>query len=97
MTEGNGYGLVKFFFLLTFAAAIPAIISGNIAERWPAVGLTVLIVAFIYPFFEGMIWNSNYGIGAWLEAQVGAPNFHDFTAEFGGGACGGWLAGLWCE
>ena len=29
----NGYELVKFFFLLTFAAAIPAIISGGIAER----------------------------------------------------------------
>ena len=29
----NGYELVKFFFLLTFAAAIPAIVSGGIAER----------------------------------------------------------------
>src|SRR3954464_12634384 len=28
----NGFDLVKFFFLLTFAAAIPAIISGGIAE-----------------------------------------------------------------
>jgi hypothetical protein len=33
LTENHGYGLVKFFFLLTFAAAIPAIISGGIAER----------------------------------------------------------------
>ncbi|MDE3207554.1 MAG: ammonium transporter, partial [Pseudomonadota bacterium] len=29
----HGYQLVRFFFLLTFAAAIPAIISGGIAER----------------------------------------------------------------
>src|SRR6185295_9464038 len=29
----NGFELTKFFFLLTFAAAIPAIISGGIAER----------------------------------------------------------------
>ena len=29
----NGFELVRFFFLLTFAAAIPAIISGGIAER----------------------------------------------------------------
>ena len=33
LAEKNGYELVKFFFLLTFAAAIPAIISGGIAER----------------------------------------------------------------
>ena len=33
LAANNGYGLVKFFFLLTFAAAIPAIISGGIAER----------------------------------------------------------------
>ena len=29
----QGLSLIKFFFLLTFAAAIPAIISGGIAER----------------------------------------------------------------
>jgi Amt family ammonium transporter len=33
LAQNNGYDLVKFFFLLTFAAAIPAIISGGIAER----------------------------------------------------------------
>ena len=33
LAEKNGYELVKFFFLLTFAAAIPAIVSGGIAER----------------------------------------------------------------
>ncbi|NQD95946.1 ammonium transporter, partial [Pseudomonas sp. CrR25] len=75
LTEGNGYALVKFFFLLTFAAAIPAIISGGIAERakfGPQLCATILIVAFVYPFFEGMIWNGNYGVQAWLEARFGA-------------------------
>ena len=33
LAQKNGYDLVKFFFLLTFAAAIPAIVSGGIAER----------------------------------------------------------------
>ncbi|MDX1298894.1 MAG: ammonium transporter [Pseudomonas sp.] len=94
LTEGNGYGLVKFFFLLTFAAAIPAIISGGIAERakfGPQLCATVLIVAFIYPFFEGMIWNGNYGVQAWLEAQFGAA-FHDFAGSVVVHAMGGWLA-----
>ncbi|MBU0809766.1 MAG: ammonium transporter [Gammaproteobacteria bacterium] len=94
LTEGNGYALVKFFFLLTFAAAIPAIISGGIAERakfGPQLCATVLIVAFIYPFFEGMIWNGNYGVQAWLEARFGAA-FHDFAGSVVVHAMGGWLA-----
>lgn len=94
LTEGNGYALVKFFFLLTFAAAIPAIISGGIAERakfGPQLCATVLIVAFIYPFFEGMIWNGNYGVQAWLEARFGAA-FHDFAGSVVVHAVGGWLA-----
>ena len=94
LTEGHGYGLVKFFFLLTFAAAIPAIISGGIAERakfGPQLCATLLIVAFIYPFFEGMIWNGNYGVQAWLEAQYGAA-FHDFAGSVVVHAVGGWLA-----
>ena len=43
----NGYELVKFFFLLTFAAAIPAIVSGGIAERarfGPQLAATALLV-----------------------------------------------------
>ncbi|HZX18241.1 MAG TPA: ammonium transporter [Pseudomonas sp.] len=94
LTEGNGYALVKFFFLLTFAAAIPAIISGGIAERakfGPQLCATVLIVAFIYPFFEGVIWNGNYGVQVWLEAQFGAT-FHDFAGSVVVHAMGGWLA-----
>ncbi|MFM7025911.1 MAG: ammonium transporter, partial [Limnohabitans sp.] len=60
----NGYELVKFFFLLTFAAAIPAIISGGIAERarfWPQLLATALIVGIVYPFFEGIAWNQHFG------------------------------------
>lgn len=94
LSADHGYGLVKFFFLLTFAAAIPAIISGGIAERArfvPQLCATALIVAFIYPFFEGMIWNGNYGLQAWLAARFGAP-FHDFAGSVVVHAMGGWLA-----
>jgi len=61
----NGYDLVKFFFLLTFAAAIPAIVSGGIAERakfWPQLIATACIVGFVYPFFEGIAWNQHFGV-----------------------------------
>ncbi|MCQ4257693.1 ammonium transporter [Stutzerimonas stutzeri] len=90
----NGYSLVKFFFLLTFAAAIPAIISGGIAERarfGPQLCATLLIVAFIYPFFEGLMWNGNFRLQDWLEAQFGAP-FHDFAGSVVVHGMGGWLA-----
>ncbi|WP_016770841.1 ammonium transporter, partial [Pseudomonas sp. R62] len=94
LTADHGYGLVKFFFLLTFAAAIPAIISGGIAERArfvPQLCATALIVAFIYPFFEGLIWNGNFGLQGWLAAQFGAA-FHDFAGSVVVHAVGGWLA-----
>ena len=32
LSQKSGFELVKFFFLLTFAAAVPAIVSGGIAE-----------------------------------------------------------------
>ncbi|WP_247268221.1 MULTISPECIES: ammonium transporter [Pseudomonas] len=94
LSADHGYGLVKFFFLLTFAAAIPAIISGGIAERArfaPQLCATALIVAFIYPFFEGMVWNGNFGLQAWLTARFGAA-FHDFAGSVVVHAMGGWLA-----
>ncbi len=94
ISADHGYGLVKFFFLLTFAAAIPAIISGGIAERArfaPQLCATALIVAFIYPFFEGVVWNGNFGLQAWLLARFGA-NFHDFAGSVVVHAMGGWLA-----
>lgn len=94
LSQKNGYELVKFFFLLTFAAAIPAIISGGIAERarfYPQVAATFLIVALIYPFFEGMTWNGNFGMQAWIKASFGAE-FHDFAGSVVVHAMGGWLA-----
>jgi Amt family ammonium transporter len=90
----QGFGLVRFFFLATFAAAVPAIISGGIAERakfWPQVGAASLIVGLIYPFAEGIVWNSNYGIQAWLAATFGG-GFHDFAGSIVVHAIGGWLA-----
>ena len=94
LTAKNGFELVKFFFLLTFAAAIPAIISGGIAERAkfnPQLAATFALVALIYPFFEGITWNGNYGVQAWIEATFGAK-FHDFAGSVVVHAMGGWLA-----
>ncbi|KZZ42047.1 MAG: ammonium transporter [Saccharospirillaceae bacterium] len=94
LTENNGYELVKFFFLLTFAAAIPAIVSGGIAERakfYPVLLASALTVAFVYPFFEGMIWNGNYGFQSWLEVTFGAQ-FHDFAGSVVVHGVGGWIA-----
>lgn len=89
----NGYELVKFFFLLTFAAAIPAIVSGGIAERAkfnPQMAATFMLVGFIYPLFEGMAWNHRFGIQDWLNASFGAE-FHDFAGSVVVHAVGGWI------
>jgi len=94
LSDGSGFGLVKFFFLLTFAAAIPAIISGGIAERarfWPQAIATAIIVGIAYPFFEGIIWNGNFGFQGWLESSFGAP-FNDFAGSIVVHAVGGWIA-----
>jgi Amt family ammonium transporter len=94
LAQKNGYELVKFFFLLTFAAAIPAIVSGGIAERakfWPQLIATAVVVGVIYPFFEGIVWNGNLGVQAWIEALTGAP-FHDFAGSIVVHAVGGWIA-----
>ena len=90
----NGYELVKFFFLLTFAAAVPAIISGGIAERakfWPQLIATAVIVGVVYPLFEGVAWNQAFGINAWIKALTG-EEFHDFAGSVVVHAVGGWLA-----
>lgn len=94
LNADNGYALVKFFFLLTFAAAIPAIISGGIAERakfYPQLVATALLVALVYPLFEGMVWNNNFNFQTWLESAFGAP-FHDFAGSVVVHGVGGWLA-----
>ena len=89
----SGYDLVKFFFLLTFAAAVPAIVSGGIAERAkfnPQLAASFFLVGFVYPFFEGIAWNNHYGVQAWLEANTGAA-FHDFAGSVVVHAVGGWV------
>ena len=94
LAEKNGYELVKFFFLLTFAAAIPAIISGGIAERAkfnPQLIATFVLVGFVYPFFEGIAWNQHYGIQAWIKGLTG-EEFHDFAGSVVVHAVGGWIA-----
>lgn len=93
LADKNGYELVKFFFLLTFAAAIPAIVSGGIAERakfYPQLIATFMLVALVYPLFEGIAWNKAFGIQAWLVAQFGAE-FHDFAGSVVVHAVGGWI------
>jgi len=94
LAEKNGYELVKFFFLLTFAAAIPAIVSGGIAERAkfnPQLIATFVLVGFVYPFFEGIAWNQHYGIQAWIKTLTG-EEFHDFAGSIVVHAVGGWIA-----
>ena len=90
----NGYDLVKFFFLLTFAAAIPAIISGGIAERarfGPQLLATAVVVGVVYPLFEGIAWNQAFGVQAWIKSVAG-EEFHDFAGSIVVHAVGGWLA-----
>ena len=90
----QGFAMVRFFFLLTFAAAVPAIISGGIAERArfvPQLVATAFLVGLVYPFYEGIVWNGNYGIQAWFTTQFGAP-FHDFAGSVVVHAVGGWMA-----
>ena len=94
LSQKSGYEMVKFFFLLTFAAAIPAIISGGIAERarfHPQSIATFMLVGFVYPFFEGIAWNDNFGLQPWLEATFRAK-FHDFAGSVVVHAMGGWIA-----
>ena len=94
LAQKNGYELVKFFFLLTFAAAIPAIISGGIAERAkfnPQLIATFILVGFLYPFFEGIAWNQHFGIQAWIKDFTG-DEFHDFAGSIVVHAVGGWIA-----
>jgi Amt family ammonium transporter len=93
LAQKNGYELVKFFFLLTFAAAIPAIVSGGIAERArfnPQLIATFLLVGFVYPIFEGIAWNQHFGVQAWMKSAFGAE-FHDFAGSVVVHATGGWI------
>ncbi len=91
----QGFGLVKFFFLCTFAAAVPAIISGGIAERarfLPQCIATAVLVGICYPLFEGVVWNKNFGLQAnFFGIGLGAE-FKDFAGSIVVHAFGGWAA-----
>ncbi|MGK0231802.1 MAG: Amt family ammonium transporter [Gammaproteobacteria bacterium] len=45
----------------------------------------------IYPFFEGIVWNGNFGFQDWLESKNGYA-FHDFAGSIVVHAMGGWIA-----
>jgi len=93
LVKGSGYELTKFFFLLTFAAAIPAIVSGGIAERarfHPQLIATAILVGLVYPFFEGIAWNNRFGVQDWITATFGVA-FHDFAGSVVVHAVGGWI------
>jgi len=102
VADKQGYELVHFFFLLTFAAAVPAIISGGIAERakfWTQGVAAAIFVGVVYSFFEGMVWGQITFLGqedSWLAKLAGAP-FHDFAGSVVVHSMGGWLAlvGAW--
>ncbi|MBE0596659.1 MAG: ammonium transporter, partial [Desulfuromonadales bacterium] len=91
----NGYELVRFFFLLCFAACIPAIISGGIAERsrfWPQVVAGAVFTGLTYPLFESVIWGQHSGgLQGFFQRTFGAP-FHDFAGSVVVHSMGGWLA-----
>ena len=94
LSAGNGYELVKFFFLLTFAAAIPAIVSGGIAERsrfGPQLIATAVLVGLVYPLFEGVVWNRNFAVQDGIHRLTGA-DFHDFAGSVVVHSVGGWVA-----
>jgi ammonium transporter, Amt family len=94
LSRSHGYELTRFFFLLTFAAATPAIISGGVAERvrfYPQLLATFLVVGLLYPLFEHMAWDDGWGWQDWLRQHFGAP-FHDFAGSVVVHAVGGWIA-----
>ena len=98
MGANHGFEYVKFFLLLGFAACIPAIISGGVAERakfWTNSLAGGIFVGLVYPLIEGATWgrfNSFLGgESGRLAATFGAP-FHDFAGSVVVHATGGWLA-----
>ena len=38
----------------------------------PQLAATFALVGLVYPFYEGIVWNGNYGIQDWLAATFGA-------------------------
>ena len=93
--DNQGYDITHFFFLLCFAACIPAIISGGIAERakfWPQVTAGALFAAFTYPVFESLIWGKNSSLLQDFFKRAGGAEFHDYAGSVVVHSIGGWLA-----
>ena len=93
LMQKNGVELMRFFFLLTFAAAIPAIVSGGIAERarfGPQLIATAVLVGVAYPLLEGVVWGNKFGIQEAITRLTGAA-FHDFAGSVVVHAFGGWV------
>jgi len=91
----QGYDLVHFFFLLCFAACIPAIISGGIAERakfWPQVLAGGIFAGISYPLFESLIWGQNASLLQNMFKSIGGAEFHDYAGSVVVHSIGGWLA-----
>ena len=98
LAADHGIADVRFFFFLGFAACIPAIISGGVAERakfWTNATAGMVFVGVIYPLIEGLTWGRMSGglanADGWLAKTLGAP-FHDFAGSVVVHAVGGWLA-----
>jgi ammonium transporter, Amt family len=90
----RGFDLVHCFFLTTFAACIPAIISGGIAERakfWPQFVAGAVLAGLCYPLFESIIWGRFTFFQDWLNVTTGAK-FHDYAGSVVVHSMGGWLA-----
>jgi Amt family ammonium transporter len=90
----QGISLVKFFFLCTFAAAVPAIVSGGIAERanfGAQCIATAILVGLCYPLLEGVVWNRNFGLQDEFFKPVLGADFHDFAGSIVVHAFGGWV------
>lgn len=98
LSANHGFEYVKFFLLLGFAACIPAIISGGVAERakfWTNSLAGGIFVGLVYPLVEGSLWgrfpNIFAGATGWLASTFGSP-FHDYAGSVVVHAVGGWLA-----
>jgi ammonium transporter, Amt family len=104
--ECQGYTLVRFLFLCTFAAAVPAIVSGGIAERAkfaPEAVATATLVAVCYPFLAGIYWNKNFGLQEYFFKDLLGAEFKDFPGQLSstplaavalGAVCGGIVVAL---
>ncbi len=98
---GLQYNLAHYFFMLTFATAAIAIISGGVAERVKLKAHLIaatFVTSLIYPFFEGLVWDSSAIFGNPLGSDSGflaglfGSGFHDFAGSVVVHAIGGWLA-----